>query len=68
MGDLTVNLNLEIMKLELRKQQLSLTQKTAEVRIAELMDEKRRVEENFPLYAKEMAEIDAAIENLKGKG
>lgn len=57
--------SLEIMRLKLRKQNILLSKATMEVRIAEMEEEKRRISENFPLYEKEIAEIETAIARLQ---
>lgn len=56
--------SLEMMKLNLRIQQILLSKVTMEVRIAEIEDEKERIQQNFPIYQKEIDEINATITAL----
>jgi len=56
--------SIEVMRLNLRKQNIILSKMTMEVRIAEMKDEMGRIMENFPLYEKEISEIDDAIARL----
>ncbi len=64
MADLSNQTNLEIMRLNLRKQGILHSKMTMEVRIAEIEEEKRKITENFPIYQKDIADIDATIERL----
>lgn len=58
------NFTLEKMRLTVRKQQIELNKQTVILRITELQDEIRRLNENIPSYDKEMDGIVQQVANL----
>lgn len=67
MSDVTPNYQLELQRLELEQSQLKLNIQSQQFRIAQILDERDRIEENIEATHKSVAELDKQITKLKEK-
>ena len=65
MSDVLPNYELESQRLDLEREQLKLNIKSQTYRIAQIEDEKRRLEENITATEKAIADLDKQISKLK---
>ena len=66
MADVTPNYNLELMALELERDQLALNMKSQQYRIAQTHDEIERINTNIEATRTALAALDVKIKSLKG--
>ena len=66
MADVTPNYNLELMALELERDQLALNMKSQQYRIAQTQDEIERINTNIDATRTALAALDIKIKSLKG--
>lgn len=66
MADVIPNYNLEIMALELERDQLALNMKSQQYRIAQTHDEIERINTNIKATRTALAALDIKIKSLKG--
>lgn len=66
MSDVIPNYSLEVQGFELEMSQLELNVKSQQYRIAQAMDEVRRINVNIDATKEAIASLDSKIKNLKG--
>ena len=66
MADVIPNYNLELMALELERDQLALNMKSQQYRIAQTHDEVERINTNIEATCMALAALDVKIKSLKG--